>query len=133
MTIRPILSAIAALCCMASAYAAHPVENLLERIDKGASKKIAVKEIPGSKDFFEISSTPDGRPLITGNNPVNIAAGLNWYLKYYPNIHISWNSLTAEIPDSLPVPDKPERHETDKSRRYYLNYCTHSYSMAFWD
>ena len=103
MSLRYI--AIAALAaCASAAYAAHPVEELLERIDSGASRKIAVQEIPGATEFFEISATPDGRPLISGNNAVNIAAGLNWYLKYYPGIHLSWNSMTAAIPDSLPVP-----------------------------
>ena len=61
-----------------------------------------------------------------------MAAGLNWYLKYYPNIHISWNRMSADIPDNLPLPRKKERHTTDASQRYYLNYCTHSYSMPFW-
>ena len=32
----------------------------------------------------------------------------------------------------LPV-TKQERHETDLPYRYDLNYCTFSYSMAFWD
>lgn len=121
-----------ALAVAVSATAAHPVEEMLERIDPGASAKISVREIPSDTEFFEISATPEGKPLITGNNAVNIAAGLNWYLKYYPGIHLSWNSMTAAIPDSLPVPDTTERHETYAKRRYYLNYCTHSYSMAFW-
>lgn len=135
MNLRYIAIAAIAACASGTSFAlaAHPVEELLERIDSGASRKIAVQEIPGATEFFEISATPDGRPLISGNNAVNIAAGLNWYLKYYPGIHLSWNSMTAAIPDSLPVPSAPERHETYASRRYYLNYCTHSYSMAFWD
>lgn len=124
---------IAALSVVLNASAMHPVEALLERIDSGASAKIAVREVPSATEFFEISATPDGKPLITGNNAVNITTGLNWYLKYYPGIHLSWNSMTAAIPDSLPVPAAPERHDTYASRRYYLNYCTHSYSMAFWD
>lgn len=117
-----------------TASALHPVEAMLERIDPGASAKIAIKEIPSDTEYFEITTTDDGlRPMITGNNPVNIAAGLNWYLKYYPGIHLSWNSMTAKLPDALPLPAKPERHDTYAQRRYYLNYCTHSYSMAFWD
>ena len=41
--------------------------------------------------------------------------------------------MTADLPDVLPLPSRPERHITDAAQRYYLNYCTHSYSMAFWD
>lgn len=113
-------------------FASHPVEALLERIDSGASSKILVEQEDTPEEFFEITSR-DGKPLIRGNSPVNIAAGLNWYLKYYPHIHLSWNQLTAEIPENLPLPASPERHSTYATQRYYLNYCTHSYTMAFWN
>lgn len=111
---------------------AHPVEGLLERVQPGASTRFVLKETGGDKDFFEIGSV-NGKPSITGNNAVNVAAGVNWYLKYYAGIHLSWNCMTAELPDVLPLPSKAERHETTAHWRYYLNYCTHSYSMAFWD
>ena len=112
----------------------NPVSAMLERIDTGASRRIAVELVPGGDgDFFEISSR-GRRPLIRGNNYVNIAAGLNWYLKYYCGIHLSWNCMTARLPDGrLPLPSAPERHTTDLLLRYDLNYCTFSYSMAFWD
>ena len=41
--------------------------------------------------------------------------------------------MTAELPASLPPVTKPERHETNLSLRYDFNYCTYSYTMAFWD
>lgn len=123
---------IAAIACIPVMNANHPVEALLERIDPGASSKILVEQTDTPTEYFEITSR-DGKPLIKGNSPVNIAAGLNWYLKYYPHIHLSWNQMSAELPDSLPVPGEAERHETYAAQRYYLNYCTHSYSMAFWD
>lgn len=111
---------------------AHPVEGLLERVQPGASARFVLKETGGDKDFFEIGSV-NGKPSITANNAVNVAVGVNWYLKYYAGIHLSWNSMTADLPDVLPLPSKPDRHETTAHWRYYLNYCTHSYSMAFWD
>lgn len=109
-----------------------PVAALIERVSPGASHRFVFEQTDEHGDFFEISQI-DGKPLIRGNNPVNIAAGLNWYLKYYANTHLSWNNMTAELPAVLPLPGKTERHDTDLARRYYLNYCTHSYSMAFWD
>lgn len=111
---------------------AHPVDGLLERVQPGASARFVLKETGGDKDFFEIGAV-NGKPSITANNAVNVAAGVNWYLKYYAGIHLSWNSMTAELPEVLPLPSKPERRETTAHWRYYLNYCTHSYSMAFWD
>lgn len=112
--------------------AAHPVEDILERIDPGSSSRFIIRQNDSAEDFFEISAI-DGKPSISGNSSVSIAAGLNWYLKYYAKVHLSWNNLETELPDTLPLPDKPERRSTDLARRYYLNYCTFSYSMAFWD
>lgn len=127
-TVVTILSSITPF----GADAIHPVEGLLERVETGASSRFSIKETGGEQDYFEIS-TSDGKPQISGNNAVNIAAGLNWYLKYYAGTHISWNSPQAILPEVLPLPNEPERHDSDAPMRYYLNYCTHSYSMAFWD
>ena len=110
-----------------------PVSSMLDRICKGASNNfvIEIQDAQGP-DFFEIDSR-DGKPLIRGNSYVNIATGVNWYLKYYCGVHLSWNGMTAQLPQTLPLPAKPERHETSLTLRYDFNYCTFSYSMAFWD
>lgn len=113
-------------------FAATPIEGLLERIDKGASRKIMTETVRSDRDFFEITSK-NGKPLIRGNNYVSIASGINWYLKYSVGVHLTWNSMHASLPATLPLVQGVERHETDIKHRYYLNYCTLSYSMAFWD
>lgn len=71
--------------------------------------------------------------MIRGNNYVSIATGVNWYLKYYAGIQLSWNGMTAQLPAVLPAVPQKERHETDLKYRYNFNYCTYSYTMAFWD
>lgn len=113
-------------------FAATPIEGLLERIDKGASRKIMTETVRSDRDFFEITSK-NGKPLIRGNNYVSIASGINWYLKYSVGVHLTWNSMHASLPATLPLVQGEERHTTDIKHRYYLNYCTLSYSMAFWD
>lgn len=113
-------------------FAATPIEGLLERIDKGASRKIMTETVRSDRDLFEITSK-NGKPLIRGNNYVSIASGINWYLKYSVGVHLTWNSMHASLPATLPLVQGVERHETDIKHRYYLNYCTLSYSMAFWD
>lgn len=113
-------------------FAATPIEGLLERIDKGASRKIMTEMVSGDADFFEITSR-DGKPLVRGNNYVSIASGINWYLKYSVGVHLTWNSMHATLPATLPLVQGVERHTMDIKHRYYLNYCTLSYSMAFWD
>lgn len=112
--------------------AASPVQGLLERIDKGASRKFVVEQVKSDTDFFELDQKGN-KILVRGNNPVSIATGVNWYLKYYAGIHLSWNKMTACLPDILPPVPQKERHETNLTHRYDFNYCTFSYTMAFWD
>uniref|UniRef100_A0AB33J474 Alpha-N-acetylglucosaminidase n=1 Tax=Prevotella sp. GTC17259 TaxID=3236795 RepID=A0AB33J474_9BACT len=111
---------------------ATPVDGLLERIDKGASQKFIIERVKSEKDFFELDQRK-GKVVVRGNNFVSIATGINWYLKYYAGIHLSWNQMQAKLPVRLPAVVKRERHETDLVYRYDFNYCTYSYSMAFWD
>ena len=111
---------------------ANPVDELLERIDKGASAKFKVEKVKSQKDFFELDQAGQ-KVVVRGNTWVNIASGVNWYLKYYAGIHLSWNQMQAKLPDVLPPVKKKERHETNLTLRYDFNYCTFSYSMAFWD
>jgi len=118
-----------------------PISSLLERIDKGASKKFVI-ELENSQsrtknselkhDFFELDQKGE-KVVVRGNSYVNIAVGVNWYLKYYAGIHLSWNHMHAKLPVVLPKVPRKERHETDLTLRYDFNYCTFSYSMAFWD
>ena len=132
MNTRKLLSAI--ICFLLPlALIANPIKGLLERIDPGASKKFIIQlQKNADTDFFELDQKGN-KIVVRGNTYVNIASGLNWYLKYYAGIHLSWNNMTAELPASLPPVTKPERHETNLSLRYDFNYCTYSYTMAFWD
>jgi len=111
---------------------ANPVDELLERIDKGASAKFKTELVKSDKDFFELDQK-GAKVVVRGNTWVNIASGVNWYLKYYAGIHLSWNQMQAKLPAVMPAVTKKERHETDLTLRYDFNYCTFSYSMAFWD
>lgn len=111
---------------------ANPVSQLLERLEKGASRHFIIEKVKAEKDFFELESRGD-KIVVRGNTYVNVSAGLRWYFKYYLHANISWNNMKIDLPESLPTIPAKERHETNLSLRYDLNYCTHSYSMAFWD
>lgn len=111
---------------------ANPVQSLLERLEKGASRHFILEKVKSDKDFFELESKGN-KIVVRGNTYVNLAAGVRWYLKYYVHANISWNSMEITLPAVLPLVPEKERHETDMSLRYDLNYCTYSYSMAFWD
>lgn len=123
---------ICMLCLAVVVKAASPIQGLLERIDKGASRKFVIEQVKSPTDFFELDQKGD-KLVIRGNNYVSIATGVNWYLKYYAGIQLSWNGMTAQLPAVLPAVPQKERHETDLKYRYDFNYCTYSYTMAFWD
>ncbi len=119
-------------CCCALLAQANPVDRLIGRIAPGSAGKFKTELQPSDRDFFELSQAGD-KVCIKGNTWVNIASGLNWYLKYHAGIHLSWNNMTAKLPDRLPRIARPVRRETDLAERYDFNYCTFSYSMAFWN
>ena len=132
MKLRRAIFSLLLFVAAVPALAATPIDGLLERIDKGASRKFVTETVKSDHDFFEIGSR-NGKVLVRGNNYVSIASGINWYLKYHLGVHLAWNSMHATLPAVLPLVSETERHDTDIKHRYYLNYCTHSYSMAFWD
>lgn len=111
---------------------ANPVDKMLDRLESGASKRFITEKVAADKDYFELESR-GGKIVVRGNTYVNIATGIRWYLKHYCKLNISWNNMTISLPSQLPTIQGKERHETDLALRYDLNYCTHSYTMAFWD
>ncbi len=82
-------------------------------------------------DYFELNDK-DGKVQITGNDGVSLAMGLNHYLKYFCNVNISQVGDQADMPAKIvPIGEKVHK-ETKVGTRYSYNYCTLSYSMAFW-
>ena len=123
---------LAFFCLFTIVANATPIDELLERIDKGASKKFKIELRQSANDFFELDQA-GGKVVVRGNSWVNIATGINWYLKYNCGIHLTWGNMKAQLPAALPKVKVKERHETNMKMRYCFNYCTFSYSMAFWD
>ncbi|QFQ13221.1 alpha-N-acetylglucosaminidase [Pseudoprevotella muciniphila] len=120
-------------CSMSSARSPKPVRDMLSRIlpNNGDAAKFKCRVVAGAADYFTLSC--DGTSVkVEGNNNVSISTGINWYLNHYAGINISWNNFTATLPKKLPVCPE-ETHAAKADYRYYLNFCTHSYSMAFWD
>ena len=82
-------------------------------------------------DFFELTQS-DSKILIKGNNGVSLCVGLNHYLKYYCKVNISQVGDQAKMPKNMISLNAPVFKETRARVRYSYNYCTLSYSMAFW-
>jgi len=84
------------------------------------------------KDAFEIEAA-DGKVVIRGRNGVSMASGLNFYLKNHAKVN--YNPLfvsNLNMPAELPATDGKVLRVTNYDTRYALNFCTYSYTMAFW-
>lgn len=127
-----LLLTVLALVAATGLWAGRPIDALLERMSPGLSEKMEIIIETADNDYFELVAGK-AKPTIKANNTISAAVGINWYLKYNCGRHVCWNNLRPELPDALPAIAKNERHSTTLALRYYLNYCTHSYSMAFWD
>lgn len=131
---KKMLSFLISLTLSLSAFAAgdKALDALMDRLSPGLSNKITVSLTPDSDDFFTIVPTDNG-PRITANNRVSAAMGLNFYLKNVAHVQPAWDCMTVELPETLPEPDSIITRKCRQPLRYYLNYCTLSYSMPFWD
>jgi len=110
------------------------VNNLLKRVlkEKADDFKTELISPDNGKDVFEIDKKDD-QIVLRGNNGVSIASALNFYLKNIAHCDITWDGTNLNLPDPLPMPDKMIRKETPYKYRYYLNYCTFSYTMSWWN
>jgi alpha-N-acetylglucosaminidase len=116
--------------------AVKSVTCLLKRLLPGDTEHFIFETIPqkNGQDVFEIESK-DRKIIIRGNNGVSMASGLNWYLKYYCHCHVSLNSNCEQLnlPRPLPPIKTKERVSSPFKYRNFFNYCTFSYTMAWWD
>ncbi len=135
---KTLLCLLTMVCLVAYAQKnPSPVSELLDRIGgEGTSVRFETRVKKSlstdGRDVFEISSRK-GKPYIQASSLSALTAGIGWYLNHYAHVNLSWNNLTTDLSKvNLPVPDKTERRECSADYRYYLNYCTFSYSMAFW-
>ncbi len=98
------------------------------------SEQFIFETLPDSsaQESFQILQENE-KILIKGDTPVAMASGLNWYLKYFCNSHISWEARQINIPENLPIIEQPIVKTSIVPYSYYLNYCTFNYTMSFWD
>ncbi|MGN0494096.1 MAG: alpha-N-acetylglucosaminidase TIM-barrel domain-containing protein, partial [Acutalibacteraceae bacterium] len=84
-------------------------------------------------DKFSITAI-DGKIRISASNTNAACAAVNYYLKNFLNCNISLISRNVNITPQtkLPLPQKEIKEESPFLYRYFLNYCTYSYTMAFW-
>lgn len=121
-----------------TSYAASPpikaVYQLIERVTPGYGKQFKLELIQpiDGKDTYEIDRK-NGKVVLRGNNAVALATAYNAYLKYTCNAHVSWFGNQLDLPKTLPLPTKATKNTINGKYRVYMNYCTVSYTAAWWD
>ncbi len=110
------------------------MRNLVNRLIPGHSDSFMFQKIvaDNGRDVFEIFSV-DNKIMIRGNTNGVMARGLNHYLREYCHLSTSWNGQNLNVPEKLPMVSTLVRIVASYPIRYYLNYCTYSYSMPFWN
>ena len=109
-------------------------KGLLQRLLPDFTEKFVFEKIlkDSNHDVFEIESK-DNRIIIRGNNPVSMASGLNWYLKYVAQCDVSLFGSQLDLPKKLPQVKQKIRQVSQDKYRYMLNYCSFGYSMVWYD
>ncbi len=136
-----VISAVAALSLWLGAVAAETnpeaVSAMLNRIGGSGTSSRFVTVVDETlttdgKETFVITSA-EGKPCIKGSTLSALTTGIGWYLNHHANVNLTWNCPKMDLSGAnLPVPAGEERHSSDAAYRYYLNYCTFSYSMSTW-
>ncbi|HKR54972.1 MAG TPA: alpha-N-acetylglucosaminidase [Gemmatimonadales bacterium] len=119
--------------------APHPVDLV-------AARALVARVVPGSASRFEIAAIPDSAGLdafeveskgpnviLRGSSGVAIASALDWYLEHVAGVNPSLPLTPISLPSTLPLVPAPVHVVTPYRARYFFNYCTFSYSMAWWN
>jgi alpha-N-acetylglucosaminidase len=113
---------------------ATPASALVRRVLPRQASQFIVETIPqdDGHDAFEVESR-DGRVVLRGSNGVAAASALNWYLENVARVNVSLPLRPLTLPSPLPSVPQRVHIRTPFQYRYFFNYCTFSYSMAWWD
>jgi alpha-N-acetylglucosaminidase len=113
---------------------ADAARALIGRVVPSRAEQFVCEVIPqaGGKDVFEVESR-GGRIVLRGNNGISIASALNYYLKNVAKCHLSWCGDQMRLPEVLPTVPQKIRVVCPHRYRVMFNYCTLSYTCAWWD
>lgn len=132
-----MLAILASIGSCAAVYAqsepSKAVQGIVERWFPEHQGDFVFVQIPRDTggDVFEIESR-NGKIFIRGNDGVAMASGLNWYLKYYCDVNLTYFASQTKLPQVLP-PAPKIRQVSPYKYRYIFNYCAFSYALAWLD
>ena len=114
--------------------------------DTEAARALTCRILPHTHEQIIFEKLPDGehgdrftlhsdgnRIVIGGNSAGSMAFGLNYYLKNYCRLTVTWYRRdTLREPDCLPPVPEPVEVSARVPYRFFLNYCTFGYSLNWW-
>ncbi len=106
-------------------------DGVVERMTPTAKGSVFFKLTPSKGEKITISAHAKGIQ-VEASDVRRLIAGYGWYLKNIANVHFSWNGNRLDLPKTLPAPKTPVTIESPWKTVFAYNYCTLSYTAAFW-
>ncbi|QQL44102.1 alpha-N-acetylglucosaminidase [Sulfuriroseicoccus oceanibius] len=131
---KPILQLVIPILALTATGLADDTSllEMVKRVHPDHAESIEFRSIPATdgKSGFTISAA-DGKIQLAGSDTSAKAAAYGWYLKHVSRSHLSWSG--DHLRAGAPLPDEPISQSSPYRHRFAFNYCTLSYTMAFWD
>lgn len=114
--------------------------SLARRLSPEIAENVVFEKIDGvpasEKIVYELESAPDGKLIVRGNTTVALASGFYQFLKEHCRAQVTWGADNVPaVKKGTPLPRLPKKIRTESALtvRYAYNYCTHGYTMLWWD
>jgi alpha-N-acetylglucosaminidase len=105
------------------------VQGLWKRVT-GGEWPLELSQRPGSRSFEARAGR--GRLHVAATDGVSACVGIHRYLTDACRVRVTWDTdlplALGALPDTAPI-----RGQARVDEFYYLNFCTFSYSTAYWD
>ncbi|KAL3940807.1 MAG: hypothetical protein SGBAC_004723 [Bacillariaceae sp.] len=118
------------------------VYKLINRVLKQDDHPFQLEIAPSSSatkesNYFELQDGENANEiLIKGSTVSELGAGVGWYLRHYCNMTLGWplgGGSRIVIPDQWPsIGATPVRKKRAVPWSYFMNVCTHSYSLVWY-
>jgi alpha-N-acetylglucosaminidase len=141
-----LLTLIAFIVALAGGFAVPTAAQTAQPVNLAAARALVARVVPTNAAAFEVAGIPDSAGhdawevesrgetvMLRGSSGVAIASALNWYLEHVAGVNASLPLKPIALPSPLPRVLAKVRRTTPYRIRYFFNYCTFSYSMAWWD
>lgn len=109
---------------------AGALSGLAQRILGPTAQAVTFHALEADRRRFAYQAE-GGRLRVFGTDASAAAVGLHTYLRQRCGVAVSWDDLRPQTPEELPAAGYAEG-EARVNEVYYLNFCTFSYTTAWW-